>query len=150
MPPVLSSLYAAPAPLPATLDSRGAQRCVLHWPASHRGIAAARLQHDPDREQSQPLERIMVLPTVGAYTLERAAIHESGHVAACVNFGLPIIAVTIKDNHPHMHRDRFRRERSAAVEALTIVCLSGPCAEELFFGAANDGSDQIDQQMARH
>jgi hypothetical protein len=82
------------------------------------------------------------------HKLERVATHEAGHCIAALNFGLPVKTVTI-DGHPHMHRDRFRRERSSATEALAIVCLSGPAAEELFFGPANDGGDHIDRQMAR-
>jgi hypothetical protein len=50
---------------------------------------------------------------------------------------------------PHLLRDRFRRERSSAAEALCIVCLSGPAAEQLFFGPIEDDGDKIDQQMAR-
>jgi hypothetical protein len=55
--------------------------------------------------------------------------------------------VTIEGDRPHLLRDRFRQERSLATEALAIVCLSGPAAEQLFFGP--DGGDEIDQQMAR-
>lgn len=80
---------------------------------------------------------------------ERRATHESGHCLACLIYGLPVVLVTIEDDRPHLLRDRFRRERSSATEALAIVCLSGPAAETMFFGAANDGSDQGDLDMAR-
>jgi hypothetical protein len=80
---------------------------------------------------------------------KRAAIHEAGHVAAALALGLPVITVTIEDGRPHLLRDRFRRERSSATEALAVVCLSGPAAEALFFGPPDDGSDRIDLDMAR-
>jgi ATP-dependent Zn protease len=80
--------------------------------------------------------------------VERIAYHESGHTIAAITFGLPVVAVTI-DGRPHLHRDRFRRERSSATEALIIVCLAGPSAETLFFGPADDGGDRINIDMAR-
>jgi ATP-dependent Zn protease len=80
---------------------------------------------------------------------KRLATHESGHTIAAINFGIPIIHATIAAGHPHLLRDRFRRERSLATESLAIVCLSGPAAEALFFGSIDDGSDETDQLMAR-
>jgi hypothetical protein len=80
---------------------------------------------------------------------ERDAYHEAGHTIAALTYGLPIVSVTIESNRPHMLRDRFRRERSSAVEALAIVCLSGPAGEAMFCGPGNDDSDLIDRRMAR-
>jgi hypothetical protein len=64
---------------------------------------------------------------------ERIAHHEAGHTVAALNFGLPVIATTIERGGelPHMLRGYFRRERSSAVEALAIVCLSGPAGETM-------------------
>jgi hypothetical protein len=49
--------------------------------------------------------------------------------------GLPIIAVTIANDHPHLLRGRFSRQRNLAVEALCIVCLSGPATEQFVLRA---------------
>jgi hypothetical protein len=57
--------------------------------------------------------------------------------------------VTIADGRPHLHRGTYWQRRDIAVESLAILCLAGPAAEELFYGAADDGSDDIDRAMAR-
>ena len=57
--------------------------------------------------------------------------------------------MTIADGAPHLHRDSFRREQSLAVECLVTLCLSGPAAEEMFYGPITDGGDLIDIEMAR-
>ena len=74
---------------------------------------------------------------------------ESGHAAACRVYGLPIISLTI-DGRPHLDRGGFRRESNAAAEALAVVCLSGPAAEELCCGPIIDGSDLVDERQARN
>jgi hypothetical protein len=80
---------------------------------------------------------------------KRATYHEGGHTIAAVTLGLRVITVTIEGGRPHLLRDRFRQQRSLAAEAVAIVCLSGPAAETMFFGLADDGGDHIDRQMAR-
>jgi hypothetical protein len=45
---------------------------------------------------------------------ERVAYHESGHVAAALNFGLPVISLTIEDD-PRLLRGYFRQHRNLAV-----------------------------------
>jgi hypothetical protein len=64
-------------------------------------------------------------------------------------FAYRSVTVTIENDEPHLLRDRFRREQSLATECLCLVCLSGPAAEELFFGPTDDGGDRIDLDMAR-
>jgi hypothetical protein len=38
--------------------------------------------------------------------IERISIHEAGHAVAALAFGIPIIAVSITDDTPHLHRGR--------------------------------------------
>jgi hypothetical protein len=84
------------------------------------------------------------------YALERrAAIHEASHTIAAINFGIPIIRVTIADGQPHLHRGTYRQQRDLAVESLVILCLAGPAGEELICGAVDDGDDRIDVDAAR-
>jgi hypothetical protein len=84
------------------------------------------------------------------YALERrAAIHEASRTIAAINFGIPIIRVTIADGQPHLHRGTYRQQRDLAVESLVILCLAGPAGEELICGAVDDGDDRIDVDAAR-
>jgi hypothetical protein len=39
---------------------------------------------------------------------ERCAFHEAGHAVAAITFGIPIIAVTIAADTPHLHRAHYR------------------------------------------
>jgi ATP-dependent Zn protease len=80
---------------------------------------------------------------------QRICYHESGHVAAALTYGLPIIRVSAGSFEPHLLRGGFRRERTSGVEALSVLCLAGPAAEQMFFGEITDHSDFIDQQMAK-
>jgi ATP-dependent Zn protease len=80
---------------------------------------------------------------------KRLAIHESGHAIAAITLGLPIVAVTIADGDPHVHRGVYKQTPDLAVECLAIMCLSGPAAEELCCGPITDHGDRIDRQMAR-
>ena len=48
------------------------------------------------------------------------------------------------------HADRRAApDRTLGGELLAVMCRSGPAAEELICGPIDDGSDRIDQQMAR-
>jgi hypothetical protein len=80
---------------------------------------------------------------------ERAAYHESGHCAAAITYGIPIIAVSITDDRSCMHRDYWHAPSGIGVECMTTLCLAGPAAEEYFCGPIKDGSDEADYQMAR-
>ena len=65
-----------------------------------------------------------------------------------VVFGVPIVAVTVEDR-PHMHRGQYHAPGPLGVEAMVVLCLSGPAAEEMFCGPITDGGDEPDLQMAR-
>ena len=47
--------------------------------------------------------------------------------------GVPIVSVSI--DPPHMHRARYRAPHDLGLETMVTLCLSGPSAEELFFGS---------------
>ena len=79
---------------------------------------------------------------------ERVATHEAGHCVAALTFGIPILSVTI-DPPPNMHRGAYKAEHACALEYLTVLCLAGIAAEELFCGPITDGGDQPDLRMAR-
>jgi hypothetical protein len=76
---------------------------------------------------------------------ERTAIHEAAHVCAA---RIPILSVTI-DHAPHMHRGAYKAAHACGLEYLTVLCLAGIAAEELFCGPITDASDQGDLKMAR-
>jgi hypothetical protein len=78
---------------------------------------------------------------------ERRAYHESGHVAAALVHGVPIVAVSL--NPPHMHRGRYHAPHDCGLETIVQICLAGPEAEILFCGAITDGADYGDYTMAR-
>jgi hypothetical protein len=80
---------------------------------------------------------------------ERCAFHEAGHATAALAYGIPIVAVTIAAETPHLHRAHYRARHDLGLETLVTLCLAGPAAEELFCGAITDGSDQGDLKMAR-
>jgi hypothetical protein len=80
---------------------------------------------------------------------ERCAFHEAGHAAAALAYGIPIVAVTIAAETPHLHRAHYRASHDLGLETLVTLCLAGPAAEELFFGSIEDGGDQGDYAMAR-
>jgi hypothetical protein len=80
---------------------------------------------------------------------ERCAYHEVGHVAAALVFGVPILAVTVEDR-PHLHRGPYLAPTpDLGLEAIWVLCLSGPAAEEMFCGRIEDDGDQGDYAMAR-
>jgi hypothetical protein len=62
----------------------------------------------------------------------RCAIHEAGHAVAALAFGIPIIAVSIADDRPHLHRGRYRAEANLALECMVTLCLAGSEAEKKF------------------
>jgi hypothetical protein len=79
---------------------------------------------------------------------ERCAINKSGHCVAALAYGIPILSVTI-DNAPKMHRGAYTAAHACGLECLTVLCLAGIAAEEMFFGPITDGGDQHDLRMAR-
>jgi hypothetical protein len=90
------------------------------------------------------------MKAVSEHQSRRAAVHEAGHVAAAVAFGIPIIAVTIADDRPHLHRARYRPQCfSVGLRRLVTLCLSGAEAERYFCGPIPDGADTTDRRMAR-
>jgi hypothetical protein len=48
-----------------------------------------------------------------------------------------------------MHRAAYRAPPGIGVEVMTVLALAGPCAEEVYCGKIDDGSDWVDVQMAR-
>jgi len=54
----------------------------------------------------------------------------------------------VKDGS-YLRRGFYRQSPDIGVECLSIVCLSGPAAEELCCGPITDHGDRIDRQMAR-
>jgi hypothetical protein len=79
----------------------------------------------------------------------RRAYHEASHVACALQFGIPVISVTIAADTPHMHRGHYRPPPSIGLEAMVTLYLAGPVGEQHFCGAINDGSDAVDYAMAR-
>jgi hypothetical protein len=79
---------------------------------------------------------------------ERVATHEAGHCVAALAYGIPILSVTI-DNAPNMHRGAYKAAHACGLECLTVLCLAGIAAEEMFCGPITDGGDQPDLRMAR-
>jgi hypothetical protein len=69
-------------------------------------------------------------------SLRRTALHEAGHAVAGIA--------------PHLHRGRYQPQHDAGLECMCVLCLCGPASERFFCGPINDGSDQIDYEMARH
>jgi hypothetical protein len=79
----------------------------------------------------------------------RIAAHEAGHCVAAITYGVPIVAVTVEDR-PHLHRGPYRAPTyELSLEAMVVLCLSGPAAEELCCGPIDDGGDEPDLRMAR-
>jgi hypothetical protein len=81
----------------------------------------------------------------------RTCVHESGHVVACITYGVEIISVTVEDR-PHLHRGHYHPHASdLGLEAICVLCLSGIAAEEYFFGVPipDPAAIQQDLRMAR-
>jgi hypothetical protein len=74
--------------------------------------------------------------------------HESGHVCAALVYGILVLSVTI-DPPPNLRRGAYKAEHSCGLERLTVLCLAGPAAEEMFCGPITDGGDEPDLRMAR-
>ncbi len=81
--------------------------------------------------------------------LRRCAYHEGSHATACLCLGIPIIRVCIDTARPHLHRADYHPPSGIGLQAMCILALSGPIGEQYFCGAANDGSDQADVEMAK-
>ncbi len=74
---------------------------------------------------------------------------KSGHTAAALAFGVPIISVTIAEDRPHLHRASYQAyDENFGLEAIVTLCLSGPEAEKEFCGPITDHGDYTDYQMA--
>jgi hypothetical protein len=67
---------------------------------------------------------------------------------AALAYSIPIIFVSIANGVPHLHRARYRAPHDLGLECMVTLCLSGPAAEELFFGSVTDGGDEGDYAMA--
>jgi hypothetical protein len=86
---------------------------------------------------------------LAASLVERIAYHESGHIAACVTFAVPVISATVVDR-PLVHRGALRRA-NLALEIVGTICFAGPAAEELFCGPpppGHGGGEEDDYRMA--
>jgi hypothetical protein len=79
--------------------------------------------------------------------LQRCAIHEAGHVTACLCLGIPLTYVSL--DPAHCRRDRYEPAHDAALECLCVMGLSGAEAEKCYVGAITDGGDHLDCQMVR-
>jgi hypothetical protein len=120
------------APLPAT-ETRAFVR-----DNTPRRMMGHVLDHDRDRKGLLGTERSFSI---------RCAYHEAGHAIAAFNFGIPVITVSVVGNRPHLHRARWSTSSGIGVEAMTILCVASPIAEEMFIGSVNDG--RFDYEMAR-
>jgi hypothetical protein len=69
--------------------------------------------------------------------------------AAALTFAIPIIAVSIADDTPHLQRARYQADANFALECMVTLCLAGSEAELEFCGSITDDSDRRDYQMAR-
>jgi hypothetical protein len=69
---------------------------------------------------------------------------------AALQFGIPIISVTIENDAGELLRGHYRERADLALECIVTFCLAGPAEEELFCGLVADGSDRADYEMARH
>jgi hypothetical protein len=79
----------------------------------------------------------------------RRCFHESGHVVAALQLGIPIIRVTMADHNPHLRRDaRYQPDTPVRARNLALLSLSGPMAEERFVGPITDDGDAIDRAKA--
>jgi hypothetical protein len=73
----------------------------------------------------------------------RVCIHESGHCAAALCFGLPILSVSV--DPPRLLRQRLRPPE----ETWLTVCFSGGAAERLHIGGGfNECGELEDYRMA--
>ena len=69
----------------------------------------------------------------------RTAIHEAGHTAAAITFGIPIISVSIEADPPHLFRDRYQAAQSdLGLSRLVVMCLSGAGTQEAGFPLARE------------
>jgi hypothetical protein len=77
------------------------------------------------------------------------AIHEAGHAAAAIAFGIPIVSVSIEADPPHLFRGRYQAAQAdLRLSRLVVMCLSGAAAEELFCGPGDNGG-RVDRAIAR-
>ena len=132
----------ASPPTSPSCRSRSYQRhetdaCFIVTDANGQALAYVYFEDEPGRRAAANL-----LTRNGVLT------DEAGHCAAAVVFGVPIVAVTVEDR-PHMHRGQYHAPGPLGVEAMVVLCSSGPAAEEMFCGPITDGGDEPDLQMAR-
>jgi hypothetical protein len=77
--------------------------------------------------------------------MERIAHHEAGHAVACIVYSIPIIDVRIDTEMPALHRADYRAPVGVdSIETMSVCCMSGPSAEELFCGSCSDYGDVIE------
>src|SRR6516162_1841579 len=74
----------------------------------------------------------------------RICIHEGGHAAAALVFGLPILSVSV--DPPRLLRQRLRPPE----EAWLTVCFSGGAAERLHIGGKFDECGEIEDYRMAH
>jgi hypothetical protein len=75
---------------------------------------------------------------------QRICIHEAGHAAAALCFGLPILSVSV--DPPRLLRQRLRPPE----EAWLTVCFSGGAAERLHIGGGFDECGEIEDYRMAH
>jgi hypothetical protein len=75
---------------------------------------------------------------------QRICIHESGHAAAALCFGLPILSVSVEP--PRLLRQRLRPPE----EAWLTVCFSGGAAERLHIGGGFNECGEIEDYRMAH
>jgi hypothetical protein len=75
---------------------------------------------------------------------QRICIHEAGHAAAALCFGLPILSVSVSP--PRLLRQRQR----TPAEAWLTVCFSGGAAERLHIGGGPNECGEIEDYRMAH
>jgi hypothetical protein len=75
---------------------------------------------------------------------QRICIHEAGHAAAALCFGLPIKSVSVSP--PRLLRKRLR----PPAEAWLTVCFSGGAAERLHVGGGFDQCGELEDYRMAH
>jgi hypothetical protein len=77
------------------------------------------------------------------------SLSRGGHATAALIYGIPVVRVSAAADDPHFLRGRCRLPPNLALECMTVLCLCGPAAEQLFCGPIVDGGDECDLAMAR-
>jgi hypothetical protein len=88
------------------------------------GLLSAQLCATPSAQRAR--RGAIISLAVMMSLLERIAYHESGHAAAALTFGMPIIRVTIDADPPHCHRGRWRSKSDMALANIVTLCPADP------------------------